>query len=152
MRLLVTRRFKMKNTIKKVMDKEHERVEKILEEFENSLWNLKLAREIFNRFDWTLEKHFFIEEKIIFTIYNSSDGESEDLNELVKEHKEIIWEIKKIKDNLDRGVRPSIAKLKGIHKAHSKFEDEVFYPRLDDELSEDEKELIFERVEEVVRG
>ncbi|MBT4165413.1 hemerythrin domain-containing protein [archaeon] len=142
----------MKNTIKKVMDKEHERVEKILEEFENSLWNLKLAREIFNRFDWTLEKHFFIEEKIIFTIYNSSDGESEDLNELVKEHKEIIWEIKKIKDNLDRGVRPSIAKLKGIHKAHSKFEDEVFYPRLDDELSEDEKELIFERVEEVVRG
>jgi iron-sulfur cluster repair protein YtfE (RIC family) len=99
-----------------------------------------------------LEKHFFIEEKIIFSVYNSSEGERDDLNELVKEHKEIIWEIKKIRENLDRGVKPNVERLKRGLIGHSRFEDEVFYPRLDDELSENEKELIFDRVDEVIRG
>jgi len=105
-----------------MMDKEPELIDRILVEFEEMLQkNFKNAKEIFSKFDWTLEKHFFVEEKVIFTIYNSSNEDNDDLNELVKEHKEIIWEIKKIKENLDMGVKPSVIKLKGILNGHSKF-------------------------------
>jgi iron-sulfur cluster repair protein YtfE (RIC family) len=143
----------MKKTIKKLMDIEHKRIDELLEKFEEMLSkDFKRAQEIFSEFDWNLEKHFFIEEKIIFSVYNSSEGERDDLNELVKEHKEIIWEIKKIRENLDRGVKPNVERLKRGLIGHSRFEDEVFYPRLDDELSENEKELIFDRVDEVIRG
>lgn len=143
----------MHKTIKNLMGKEHRRIEFLLEEFEKSLnKDLKKARELFSRFSWNLEKHFYIEEKIIFTIYQSSESENNDLDELLKEHKEIQWEIKKIKENLENNAKIKILKLKTILMAHSKFEDDVFYPRLDENLSQAEKQIIINRAEEEIRA
>lgn len=135
------------------MDNEHERINFILEEFEKGLKkDIKKAREVFSKFNWNLEKHFFIEEKVIFIIYNRFNGDSEDIEDLLKEHKEIMWTIQKIKENMDRGIRSDVTNLKQTIKSHMKFEDEVFYPRLDEELSEQDKQLIFDRTEEIIKG
>jgi iron-sulfur cluster repair protein YtfE (RIC family) len=141
-------------TIKNIMDIEHKRIQNLLKEFEDTLnKDFKKAKEIFSKFDWNLEKHFYIEEKVIFTIYNASSGiDDVDLTELIKEHKDIVWKISRIKENLDRGIKPHIEDLKKLLNHHEKFEDEVFYPRLDEELNKSEKELIFERAEEIING
>ena len=58
--------------------------------------------------------------------------------------------IDKIEDNL-KNSKSDIEDLKNLLKAHAIFEDRVFYPKLDDELSEDQKKLILERSEEIIR-
>ncbi len=143
----------MHKTIKNLMDKEHRRIDFLLEEFEKVLnKDLKKAKELFSKFSWNLEKHFYIEEKVIFTIYNSPKNEDDDLDELLKEHKEIQWELKKIKENLENNAKINILKLKTFLKSHSKFEDEIFYPKLDENLSPSEKEIIIDRAEEEIKS
>ncbi len=141
-------------TITKIMGKEHKRIEELLHEFENKVnQDKESAIKIFNIFYWNLEKHFFIEEKVIFSIFNSSNSENDtnDLANLLKDHKDILFLIEKIEDNINNNVKEELEDLKKILSAHAKFEDEEFYPRLDEELDELQKQLIFERADEIIR-
>ena len=144
----------MKKTLSTLMHNEHKRINSFLQQFEEMLnRDFEKAKEIFGKFNWNLEKHFYVEEKVIFTVYNSpGNEESENLSRVIKEHKDITWMIKKIKENLDQGIKIDLTELKQILKIHEKFEDEVFYSRLEDELSQNEKELIIERANEIIRG
>jgi len=135
----------MEKTISQLMKKEHEKINDLLEKFENSP-----EINIFSKFKWTLEKHFFIEEKVIFSVYQSCNEECEEMFDLLKQHKDILFLIDKIEDNL-KNSKSDIEDLKNLLKAHAIFEDRVFYPKLDDELSEDQKKLILERSEEIIR-
>jgi iron-sulfur cluster repair protein YtfE (RIC family) len=127
------------------MLREHGKINSLLIEYERDP-NLKK----FNDFKWILEKHLFVEEKVIFEIYNnSSDQEIGELNQLVKEHKDMLWLLSGIEDNEENSSRISI--LKKILPAHARFEDEIFYPRLDEELDEEKKKLIIERCSEIFR-
>ena len=135
----------MEKTISQLMKKEHEKINDLLEKFENSP-----EINIFSKFKWTLEKHFFIEEKDIFSVYQSCNEECEEMFDLLKQHKDILFLIDKIEDNL-KNSKSDIEDLKNLLKAHAIFEDRVFYPKLDDELSEDQKKLILERSEEIIR-
>jgi len=59
---------------------------------------------------------------------------------------------KKDKRKLREYAKIKILKLKTILMAHSKFEDDVFYPRLDENLSQAEKQIIINRAEEEIRA
>jgi hemerythrin-like domain-containing protein len=142
----------MKHLVQNLMKEEHKKIEDLLKELESNLENIKNAKDIFNKFKWTLEKHFFIEEKVIFQIYNSSfEKDIEDINKLIKEHKDILWEINQIEDNFNKSIKPEIKNLKADLMAHASFEDQSFYPRLDEELSDENKRLILERCDETIR-
>lgn len=135
----------MSYSIQTLMLKDHGKINLLLFEFEKDP-----NSKTFNNFKWQLEKHLFVEEKVIFEIYdNSTDQEIEELNQLVREHKDILWLIKGIEDEKELSSRISI--LKKILPQHSKFEDEIFYPRLDEELDEEKKKLIIERCSEILR-
>jgi len=136
-----------------IMLKEHDKIKNILEEFEkqNNQNNLFNAREVFEKFKWNLEKHFFIEEKIIFNVYQiESQEDDEDIETLLKDHKDILFLIKNIEESLskDKILLSEPAELKQIIDAHVIFENESFYPRLDEELTEEQKQMIIERTEE----
>lgn len=138
-------------SIKEVMLKEHARILSLLIDFENSLKAKESnASKIFSKFHWNLEKHFFIEEKVIFTLYNPRIDIPSYSLDLLKDHKEIQWQIKLIEDNMKRNLKVDINPLKTLLIAHAKFEDEDLYPKIEEELPLEQKQEIIERSEEII--
>ena len=144
----------MEKTINFLMDEEHERLGFLLDKFEKTLEkDVEIAKKIFNHFKWSLEKHFFVEENAIFYVYESVIGEEVGvIFDLMKEHGEIIELIKKIEINLDKGNEINVQILREKLEAHSKFEDDIFYPRLDEELEAEKKQEIIEKINVLVRS
>jgi hemerythrin-like domain-containing protein len=146
----------MPELIEGLMLGEHARILKFLKRFEEHitpLQNLPAAKKMFQKFKWNLEKHFFLEEKSIFMIYNDMQGqEVSDIFDLMKEHGTIMAFVKNIENSLMENVSPDLRTLRNILIMHARFEDRVFYPRLDDELSLEQKKEIAERVKDIMRG
>lgn len=140
----------MKNSISQIMLEEHARIEKNLLEVENAIEreSSELAK-IFNRFKWSVEKHFFVEEKAIFSFLDKAQGESvSDTFDLMEEHGQILQEMNEVEEDLENA---KISKLKEMLERHASFEDETFYPNLEKTLNEQQKEEIIERAKEIVR-
>lgn len=144
----------MEKTINSLMNSEHERIDSLLKKFETLLKkDIENAKKILNWFKWSLEKHFFVEENAIFYAYESVVGEEVGvIFDLMKEHGEIIDLVKKMEENLNKGKEVSVVFLKERLSNHSKFEDEVFYPRLDEELEIGKKQEVIEKINELVRS
>ena len=140
----------MVETIEKLMMREHADIHYLLCGFEVELSEeIATLKEEFNKFKWALEKHFFVEEKVIFSIYSGEENMN-NLDTVLKEHKDIILLIKKAEENLNQG-HLDIFDIKTIIEAHAAFEDDVLYPKLDEELDENQKELILDRASEIIR-
>jgi iron-sulfur cluster repair protein YtfE (RIC family) len=135
----------MEKTIKEIMTKEHAKILDLLASFEKDKLKYSL-----NLFKWQLEKHFFVEEKVVFRVYlSSSDADLENLTKLLKDHKDILWSLKKIEETFSQNNFLELYELKKNLVLHTSFENNVFYPRLDTELSQDQKDIIMERSEEI---
>lgn len=143
----------MQENIADLMFKEHRRLDTLLEDFEKGLVDIRKAKELFSKFKWNLEKHFFVEEKAIFDISISiSNEEVADIFDLMQEHSKIMTLVKKVEDQLAKLSKPDILNLKEIIIKHRKFENQIFYPKLDLKLNENQKAVMVERVKEVIRG
>ena len=139
-------------TIIKVMDKDHKKIKEILLEFEKEENNnFEKSKETFMRFKWMIEKHFFIEEKAIFNFYViESPEENEDLMRILKEHREILNLIERSEESLFDQKKLEIDELKHYILAHAKFEDEVFYPKLDETLDLEKKQDMINRIKDII--
>jgi len=143
----------MRKTIPEIMMRDHARIHNLIAEIEkniNEKKNYEDSQHLFIRLKWTLEKHFFVEEKVVFTIYSESEPEEMDeLNRLLQEHRDFLLLVKKIDEDFNNSSK-HIEDLDRLMTAHAKFEDEIFYPRLEDELPEKQKQLIEDRCNEWV--
>jgi hypothetical protein len=142
----------MATAISQLMKEEHKKINEMLQDFEKSeTKDYKESKNLFEKFKWNLDKHFFIEEKVIFHIYNlSSEEENFDIINLLKDHKDIMWLISKVEESLNKNIKPEVIELKKLLIAHAALEDQIFYPRLDKELNEEEKALIIGRFDEII--
>jgi len=134
------------------MNKDHGKIFDFLFEFE-SCFGLDISKiqEMFNTFKWNLERHLFLEEKALFEI--SGDIMSDEVSnifDLMKDHGDILEIIKKIENNFSGDFIQDFINLKQTLKKHVEFEDMVFYPRLDDKLSDDKKKEMISRIKEVI--
>jgi hypothetical protein len=68
----------------------------------------------------------------------------------MQEHGGIIEEIKKIELDLDQNAKPNVSRVKEILIKHEKMENEVFYPKLDEELSLEQKQRMVEKIKETI--
>jgi len=142
----------MQKTIETLMLEEHKRLDKFLEDLERDLEDYDKTKKNFECLKWNLEKHFFVEEKIIFDSFVMISGkETNDTFYLLEDHAKIIRLLKVIGDQLGGKIKPQLHNLKKILSTHRKFEDEDFYPGLDERLSLDQKKKISERIKEIVR-
>jgi len=139
-------------TIIKVMDKDHKKIKDLLMEFEKEEnKNFEKSKETFMRFKWMIEKHFFVEEKAIFNFYIIElPGENDDLMRILKEHREILDLITQSEECLFDQKRLDIDNLKHYILAHAKYEDEVFYPKLDEKLTEEKKQEMIDRIKDII--
>lgn len=142
----------MVGTIHGKMLKEHEQIIDMLGDFENLLKvNSQASEKSFNKLKWNLEKHFFIEEKILYGVYNSgTEEENAILLSLLKDHKDILWLMNLIEDSFSERAEENIDEIKNILKSHVSVENEFFYPRLDEELDREKRNFILERIEEII--
>jgi tRNA A22 N-methylase len=143
----------MKSTIiSETMVKDHGKIYKLLIDFEKSIGqNEQTMMKAFNTFFWELEKHFFTEEKAIFTAYEPED-EYEGyamIPELIKEHKEIFEILKVMKKSFKKKKAFDFQGFKELLIKHKDFEDEKVYPKFDLELDEKDKRIIINRINDI---
>ncbi|UCF11801.1 MAG: hemerythrin domain-containing protein [Thermoplasmatales archaeon] len=146
----------MKSTeITDQMVKDHGKIIKLLNDVEKVIdqeRDLVSTMKVFDKFDWELEKHFFTEEKAIFTSYkpeNVTTGYAM-LPELIKEHNEILNNLRVMRRNIKKQKPFDFHSFKVILMKHKKFEEKEVYPKLDQELDKSEKKVIIQRINEVL--
>ena len=133
----------MNKSISYLMSREHCKLQKILEKSFKSKKREQQER-IFEQFKINLEKHFFLEEKIILKNTKIEDLDNfEDIEELLDEHKEILELIEAIENNIHVSKDDQMLLTNDL-KDHIAVENKVLYPLLDDLLSLSEKEEIIE--------
>ena len=89
------------------------------------------------------KSHFVTEEKAIFVYLDQKNTETYDMmEELLEEHKVITGALDDLERTLKKcnksGLKPFLQDL----QAHKQFEDEEFYPRLEKELTDEQKRQI----------
>jgi len=126
------------------MLKEHKDINEILEDLEKKGQNPKKSLDKLRSLS---EKHFFIEEKVIFKIY-SLNKNNEDVIDLIKEHRDILWLISKLEENYKKELDLEWSDLKELLVSHIQFETEFFYPKLEQELDQKTKSLIIDQCRE----
>jgi hemerythrin-like domain-containing protein len=137
----------MEKTISQIMSEEHKKLNELLNEFEKDLTDL----EKFNKFKWNIEKHFNIEEKAVFEVYNRVREEDiPEIFDLIEEHKEILRLITDLEDDVKKEKIGDIENLRHVLERHRKFEEEDFYPELDKDLGEEEQQEIREKSKNLV--
>jgi iron-sulfur cluster repair protein YtfE (RIC family) len=143
----------MKSTaLTETMIRDHGIILKLLTRLEKTIGQEKsLIMTVFHDFFWALEKHFFTEEKAIFTVYQpeeNTDGYSM-IPELIKEHNEIFNQLKIMEKNIKEDEYFDFKEFKNLLMKHKNFEDEKLYPKLDLELEESEKRRIINRINDI---
>jgi hemerythrin-like domain-containing protein len=141
----------MKREIFRIMTKEHEVIESLLDDFKKSQINDSLeAKKIFQTFVWNIEKHIFLEEKILYNVYSVWDGNIDGMFEILEEHGEILALINKIKNSYTD--EKNLSALKELLRDHFVLEETVLYPNLEKVLNGEQKELLIERAQEIIRA
>ena len=143
-----TRTYSTKYPISKIMKKHHGQIDRLLKNFNSKLNSGSSEVELaFNTFKYELEKHFFIEEKAIFTFIYSNDSESNEMKlELLEEHNLILDMIKRVEEDLYNGSECDLTGVRKLLTSHRLFEDESFYPKLEKELDSTKKKQIIDRI------
>lgn len=138
-----------------LMVKDHRKIEELLDELEEKSKDKDFdeLNYVFNEFEWTLEKHVFTEEKAVFTCYNPVDVSEgyKMLPKLTEHHNYILNKLEIWRDNIrKRKPLQDVYSFKEFLKDHREFEEEEFYPRLDKELDEKQKNRLISKINEIV--
>ena len=141
------------NDILPRMIEDHNKIEKLMDEFEGDIdKEFKIMKKSFTKFEWKLEKHIFVEEKVIFTNYNPEDVTEgyRMLPELTKQHNFILNQLSNWrKEIVNKRKIDGFFKFNKVLVNHKIFEENEVYPRLDQTLNESDKKLIIDRLNEI---
>ena len=144
----------MKSTsILELMIADHGKILKLLNDVEKSIGiELVSLMKVFDTFEWELEKHIFTEEKAIFTSYspkNIVEGYKM-VPELVQQHNDILNRIRVMRKDLMWNKPVKFHEFKELIVAHKTFEEVSLYPKLDQDLTTQQKQEIIHKIREIV--
>jgi len=138
-----------------LMKNDHCKIENLLDELEEkSKQGFDSMKNAFQKFEWELEKHIFIEEKAIFTDYNPDDIAEgyKMLPELTEQHNFIINKLNNWRKdvNNNRSI-DDVYSFKEFLRNHRNFEEEKVYPKLNESINEKQKREIVAKINEIVQ-
>jgi len=122
----------MEYDITKQMLEDHKQIDLLIDEFTETP-----TRNTLQKLKWNLERHFLVEEKAIFAF--SPDAQT--VHTLKTQHQAVLDEI-----TLLSASQTNPTKLQTMLKKHSRFEDESFYPKLDQHLTKTQKKEIIDKI------
>ncbi len=134
--------------ITNLMKKEHKEIDGYLSDFIE-----KYEKRYLDIFKRSIKNHFVIEESAIFILVEKSVGE--DLKEILylkKQHGEILRKIEIIGDNFPKKQINAMGKLSNLISGHVKYEEKVFYPKIDQMLDSLQKEELIEKIRKMIRN
>ncbi|MCX6664755.1 MAG: hemerythrin domain-containing protein [Euryarchaeota archaeon] len=136
-----------------IMVKDHGKIITLLNDVEKNMNNDVLSMmKAFDSFEWALEKHIFTEEKAIYTSYNPVNIREgyKMVPELVQDHNELLNRLRVMRFDILKKHRCDFEGFKCSLLDHKTFEEEQLYPRLDEELTNEQKLMIVSRIKEIV--
>ncbi|KYK24272.1 hypothetical protein AYK25_00065 [Thermoplasmatales archaeon SM1-50] len=144
----------MKSTsILELMTADHSKILKLLHDVEKS-GGLELVSlmKVFDTFEWELEKHIFTEEKAIFTSYNPKNIVEgyKMIPELIQQHNDILNRLRVMRKELLWNRPVQFHEFTELITAHKIFEEVSLYPKLDQELTDQQKQEIIKKIREIV--
>ena len=143
----------MKSTeILDLMVLDHNRLMQYLKDVENNIGHdFGFLSNSFNTFQWSLEKHFFVEEKAIFISYNPDEPNNKYnyFSDLMDQHTEILALIGLLRKKLQKREPFDLNELKKLLVKHKAFEEKNVYPVLDQEIDDCTKRAIIDRIKEI---
>lgn len=140
------------NNISRIMTGEHNAINSLIDELWINLDNDK-AEIIYKKLKWLLEKHFYLEEKAIFDLYTpKTDKDLLEVAELIKQHEELRALFINIGEAIEHKIKPDLRIFEELAKRHAKFEDDIFYPKLDNELNEEQKAKVIDKSREILNN
>lgn len=136
------------------MVNDHHRIENLVDKLEQSLdQDFDMIEKAFDTFEWQLQKHIFAEEKAIFTFYEPSDVQSgyKMLPMLTKQHNDILNRLETMKRDVQNGKTPEkVSEFKKVLMKHRNFEEVDVYPKLQETLTEEQKNKIIDKVKTIL--
>ena len=140
------------NKLLDILIKDHNRLIKYLKDVKDNLKSdFEVLLKSFNTFEWNLEKHFFVEERAVFTSYNPDfieDGH-ELFTSLSKQHTKILVKVETLRKRLRSDRSIEVSDLEDMLLKHKTYEEKYVYPVLDVEISEGEKRYMIERINDI---
>ena len=133
------------NSLLNVMIKDHNRLIGYLKDVKNNLGSdFEVLINLFNKFQWNLEKHFFVEERAILTSYNPDNIEEghQLFTDLSKQHTLILEHVELLRKRLRMNKTIDVSDLEDMLLKHKTLEEKNVYPVLDLEISEGEKRYL----------
>ncbi|MEF8880007.1 MAG: hemerythrin domain-containing protein [Candidatus Thermoplasmatota archaeon] len=143
-----------KERVLSLMVQDHSKIVDLLDEVESrNREGFEELKEAFEIFEWNLEKHIFAEEKAVFTFYEPEDVTEgyKMLPKLTEHHNYLLNELKKWR----KKIRQHRA-LEGVYDfreylvKHRRFEEEEFYPKLEENLDKDQKRRVIAKINEII--
>jgi len=110
----------------------------------------EFVSEMIDEFQWELEKHFFVEEKVIFK--SVSQGQPEIYKivvQLLEEHDAMMKMLEETKSQLKENLPVDLSKFGHLLTEHRMIEEHKLYPDLDNKIDEEEKKLIISRINQL---
>ncbi len=143
-----------KTSILKIMVNDHQRIEDLIDTLEESLdGDFDGIKKAFTTFEWQLQKHIFTEEKAIFTYYEPTEVSSgyKMLPILTKQHNDILNRLENMQREVENGQTPEkVSEFKKVLVNHRTFEEIDVYPKLEETLTEEQKNLIIKKVKMII--
>jgi iron-sulfur cluster repair protein YtfE (RIC family) len=136
-----------------LMVRDHGKIVKMLHDVEQSIgMELISTMKVFDTFEWELEKHMFVEEKAIFTSYNPKNIANgyRMMPKLIQQHNELFNKLQVMRKDLTWQRPVKFEEFRELLVKHKKFEEESLYPKLDQELSVQQKEEIIKKIREIL--
>ena len=145
--------MKKGESIKQFMVEEHGKIFVLLNDFKKNS-SKDNAGDYFQKLKDKLEPHVFAEEKAII-ILNEEGKKFKEIVTILQQHDEIEKLMKDIGENLSRKLdhyEENVKKVMELLKVHVVLENTKFYPKLDKELNDEQKQRVLEKLRDVILG
>jgi hemerythrin HHE cation binding domain-containing protein len=136
-------------SIMKILVEDHKYINSLVQKFMNFQENFySQDKNLFQKIKWALDKHFYLEEKILFNFCNLSDIFTKELaKELIKQHDKILAIIKNLGEIIeDEAI--SLTDLIESQNDHVKYEMENYYKKIEELLDEDQRAQLISTLEQ----
>lgn len=139
------------NGLLRLMVAHHGLIDALLVIFKDSLTDREKALKAFDDFRWQTEKHFFTEEKVNFRfIFANQEELYKIVQHLIEEHSQMLGMLGRIETQLQDGKKVEMDALADFLQKHRRTEEQMLYPKMEELLSDYQKEIIIKRINEVV--
>lgn len=130
-----------------LMKGHHDLIEALFEEFQKGVEERKEVEDLLENFRWELQKHFLVEEEVVFRICDSLESNiCEIIPKLNTDHDVMLSLLNRMEETLPNVKGKDVSKFERLLASHKKMEEESLYSELDKKLNKKQKEIMIARI------